>query len=244
MTIRTGRQVEVAGEDGGGRMRQRRERHAARAGGRGGRYAGASRVRERFRLEFAQAFDLGHALAHRKILEVGVQHAQRAVRRGDDRVEDGARRGRRLGIGRPGQGVAAHVDDVAARERHAAEAARRPVRVVRVEGERGCGAQVAEAPRESGELVADGAAVARGQAAGHFLQQQDVDAGADRQHPFGNAVEVGAAVRRAGALFVPGDQSEHGGPFEMVRLAPHRRRRLMQLRCARRTAGIAYGLYN
>jgi hypothetical protein len=126
MAARSGQQVEVAGEDGGGGAGQRRERCAAGAAGRG--RAGRVRVREGFRLEFAQALDLRHALARRKILEVRVQHAQRAVRHGHDRLEHGPGHGRHFGIGRPRQRMAARVDDGGARERHAAQPARRAVR--------------------------------------------------------------------------------------------------------------------
>ncbi|EEF21755.1 conserved hypothetical protein, partial [Ricinus communis] len=98
------------------------------------------------------------------------------------------------------------------------------------------------APRQAGELVADRSAVARGQAAADFLEQQDVETGTECQHTVDDAVEVGPVVLRTGALDVPGDQCEHGGPFETVRLARHRCRGLMQLRRARRTAGPAYGL--
>ncbi|PQO98314.1 hypothetical protein C5614_13275 [Massilia phosphatilytica] len=92
---------------------------------------------------------------------------------------------------------------------------------LRVEGECGRGVQMVEAPREPGELVADRTAVACRQAAADFLQQQEIEAGAGLQHPVDDTVEVGAAVRRAGALHVPGEQCEHGDPFEIVRLARH-----------------------
>ena len=64
-----------------------------------------------------------------------------------------------------------------ARERHAPEAARSTVRGARVEGERECGLEGSQTVSEFGELVVAGAAVARGQTAADFLQQQDVAGG-------------------------------------------------------------------
>jgi len=62
-------------------------------------------------------------------------------------------------------------------ERHAPEAERSTVRGARVEGECGCGLEGSQTVSELGELVVAEAAVARGQTAADFLQQQDVAGG-------------------------------------------------------------------
>jgi hypothetical protein len=54
--------------------------------------------------------------------------------------------------------------------------------------------EMVETARQSRELVAAGTAVARGQAAADFLEQQDVEAGGESEQAFDDQVEVGSAV--------------------------------------------------